>query len=90
MQVSRRIVDLLSHVSLKMYEDAARHILDALVLQENDASREEGVSGLSNSTLWDTLKSTCMFLHRQDLATLCDAKDLAGKSTIYIFVVAFA
>jgi len=74
----------ISYLNLRMYEDAARHILDALVLQENDASREEGASGLSNSTLWDTLKSTCMFLHRQDLATLCEAKDLAGfRSQFY-------
>ena len=72
-----------------MFEDAARHILDAIVLQENDALRDDGASGIPNSTLWDTLKSTCIFLQRQDLVALCEAKDLAGEHTIYVCVVAF-
>jgi hypothetical protein len=73
-----------------LFDDAARHILDALVLQENDPLRDAGRTGPSNSTLWDTLKSICLYLQRPDLVPLCDAKDLGGKHTIYIlFLKAF-
>ncbi|KAF9520302.1 hypothetical protein BS47DRAFT_1335904 [Hydnum rufescens UP504] len=68
----------ISYVNLRSFDDAARHILDALVLQENDPLRDAGRSGPSSSTLWDTLKSICLYLQRPDLVPLCDAKDLGA------------
>ncbi|KAG6920305.1 hypothetical protein DXG01_005074 [Tephrocybe rancida] len=62
------------------YEEAAQHILDALVLQDNDGIRDAaGLNekrGVMSTALWDSLKTTCMHMQRIDLATLCDRRDL--------------
>ncbi|KAG8837915.1 hypothetical protein FRC18_007258 [Serendipita sp. 400] len=46
----------ISCMSLHRNEDAAGHILDALVLQENDAMQSDS-RGITSSTLWETLRS---------------------------------
>ncbi|CAA7261694.1 unnamed protein product [Cyclocybe aegerita] len=72
----------ISCINLRRYEEAAQHILDALVLQDNDGlgddvSLNEKRADISTA-LWDTLKTTCLHMQRADLATLCDLKDLEG------------
>lgn len=64
-----------------MFHEAAQHILDALVLQDIDASSDANAhdaSGISSSSLWDSLRTTCMHLQRNDLVTLCEKKDLTS------------
>ena len=73
--------------NLRRYEEAAQHILDALVLQDSDGVRDP--SGLveqpaiTSSALWDSLKTTCMHMQRADLAALCDRQDLEGMFLIW-------
>ncbi|KAF8839469.1 TPR-like protein [Paxillus ammoniavirescens] len=72
----------ISCINLRRYEEAASHILDALVLQDSDGVADEtGMNdkrGVTSSTLWDSLKTTCLHLQRVDLASLCDSRDLDG------------
>ncbi|KAF8639560.1 hypothetical protein AX17_001462 [Amanita inopinata Kibby_2008] len=69
----------ISCINLRRYEEAAQHILDALVLQENDGSAgAHEKRGVTSSALWDSLKTTCLHMQRIDLATLCDKKDVEG------------
>ncbi|KIJ67979.1 hypothetical protein HYDPIDRAFT_83728 [Hydnomerulius pinastri MD-312] len=74
----------ISCINLRRYEEAASHILDALVLQDSDGIADEtGMNdkrGVTSSTLWDSLKTTCLHLQRVDLASLCDHRDLDGRS----------
>lgn len=64
------------------YEQATSHILDALVLQDSDGVKDgTGMNdgrGVTSSTLWDSLKTTCLHLQRADLASMCDRRDLDG------------
>ena len=57
-------------------------MLDALVLQDNDGVRGTTIlnekRGIVSSTLWDTLRTTCLHMLRPDLIALCDSKDLEG------------
>lgn len=72
----------ISCINLRRYEEAQSHILDALVLQDSDGVADDsGMNdkrGVTNSTLWDSLKTTCLHLQRSDLAALCDKRDLDG------------
>ncbi|KAG1862885.1 hypothetical protein C8R48DRAFT_603216 [Suillus tomentosus] len=72
----------ISCINLRRYEEAQSHILDALVLQDSDGVADDGgmndKRGVTNSTLWESLKTTCLHLHRPDLAALCDKRDLDG------------
>jgi peroxin-5 len=67
------------------YDEAAQHILDALVLQGQDAA--EGPQplqvsrGVTSAALWDSLKTTYLHLQRSDLASLCDERNLSGIRT---------
>ncbi|KAI6026335.1 hypothetical protein BKA83DRAFT_4241994 [Pisolithus microcarpus] len=66
------------------YEEAATHILDALVLQDSEGgdTLETGGAtnrrGVTSSALWNSLKTTCLHLQRVDLASMCDRRDLDG------------
>ncbi|THH32280.1 hypothetical protein EUX98_g1915 [Antrodiella citrinella] len=70
----------ISCVNLRRYEDAAHHILDALVLQDSDrvvsAADTSDKRGITSSVLWDSLKTCCTHMQRLDLATLCDRQNL--------------
>ncbi|RDB25292.1 Peroxisomal targeting signal receptor [Hypsizygus marmoreus] len=70
----------ISCINLRRYEEAAQHILDALVLQDNDGIKDSaGLNekrGVTSTALWDSLKTTCLHMQRVDLATICDRKDL--------------
>jgi peroxin-5 len=67
------------------YDEAAQHILDALVLQGQDVAEEPQTlpvsRGVSTSSLWDSLKTTYLHLQRSDLASLCDERNLTGIRT---------
>jgi len=71
----------ISCINLRRYEEAASHILDALVLQDSDGVADgtgmNETRGLTTSTLWDSLKTTCLNLRRADLAAMCDRRDLS-------------
>lgn len=81
----------ISCVNLRRYEEAATHILDALVLQDSeggDAVDEivEGSGnrrGVTSSALWDSLRTACLNLARADLASMCDRRDLDGFRNIF-------
>lgn len=64
------------------YDEAAQHIVDALVLQDNDDVRGTTTlnekRGIVSSALWDTLRTTCLHMLRPELITLCDSRDLEG------------
>lgn len=64
------------------FDEAAQHILDALVLQDGDSVHDpdgnEDKRGVTSSALWDSLKTCCLHIQRLDLATLCDRRDLDG------------
>ncbi|KAI0358408.1 TPR-like protein [Trametes cingulata] len=70
----------ISCINLRRYDEAAQHILDALVLQDGDSVRDPGGNddkrGVTSSALWESLKTCCLHMQRLDLATLCDRRDL--------------
>ncbi|KAG8967170.1 hypothetical protein FRC03_010543 [Tulasnella sp. 419] len=84
----------ISCINLRRFEEAASHILDALVLQESESTDEGQDSvgsahpsqrGVEPSALWDCLKTTCLQMQRHDLASLCDSKDLTRfRNEFYI------
>ncbi|KAG8943865.1 hypothetical protein FRC00_010924, partial [Tulasnella sp. 408] len=70
-------------INLKRYDEAASHLLDALVLQESDAIEDApgeapGSRGVTSSALWDTLQTTSNHLRRSDLVKYCETRDLDG------------
>lgn len=65
-----------THSGFQRYQEAAEHILDALVLQENDGLER----GVTSSALWETLRNVCLNLHRHDLANICNRRDLNSES----------
>ena len=71
---------------LQWYDEAAVHILDALVLQENDASDGSDTRGITSSALWECLRTTCLQLQRPELASLCDSHDLEGMPISLMFL----
>ncbi|KAI0706847.1 TPR-like protein [Cerioporus squamosus] len=70
----------ISCTNLRRYDEAAQHILDALILQAGDSVHDpSGVDdnrGVTSHALWDSLKTCCLHMQRLDLATLCDQRDL--------------
>ncbi|CDO70590.1 hypothetical protein BN946_scf184656.g4 [Trametes cinnabarina] len=73
----------ISCINLRRYDEAAQHILDALVLQDSDSVHDPEANdkrGVTSSALWDSLKTCCLHMQRLDLATLCDRRDLEGHT----------
>ncbi|KAH8093943.1 TPR-like protein [Cristinia sonorae] len=71
----------ISCINLRRYEDAAQHILNALILQDSDGVVSSGgdspdKGGITSSVLWESLKTCCTHMQRIDLATLCDRREL--------------
>lgn len=81
----------ISCINLRHYDEAATHMLDALVLQDSEVSDAAGdVDGegtnkcsVTSSALWNSLRSTCLHLQRADLASLCDRQDLNGFRAVF-------
>jgi len=77
----------ISCINLRRYEEAAQHILDALVLQDSDSVYDqtgaESKRGITSSALWESLKTTCTHMQRLDLATLCERQDLEAFRTAF-------
>jgi peroxin-5 len=64
---------------LQRYEEAAQHILDALLLQDSESTMDTtNDKGVGSNALWDSLKTTCLNMQRADLTMLCDLKDIDG------------
>ncbi|KAG9010417.1 hypothetical protein FRB93_004257 [Tulasnella sp. JGI-2019a] len=69
----------ISCINLHKYEEAASHVLDALILQETEGTQSNASSrGVTSSALWDALRTTAVHLERPDLAALCEKKDLSA------------
>jgi len=67
----------ISCINLHRYEEAARHILDALTLQSSDATGDPR-GGVTSDALWNSLESVCGRMGRQDLMGACERRDLDG------------
>lgn len=50
-------------------------------MQDSDGSVQgtDDSRGITSSTLWDSLRATCLHLQRSDLATLCERRDIEGE-----------
>lgn len=70
-------------VLVQKYEEAINNILDALLLQDSDGVHQgpnmPGEKGVTSQALWESLKLSCMHMHRMDLSAFCDQQDLHGK-----------
>jgi len=60
------------------YEEAGRHILDALTLQNSDAVGDPR-GGVTSDALWDSLESVCGKMGRADLMGACSQRDLDSE-----------
>jgi len=67
----------ISYINLHRYEEAARHILDALTLQNSDAV-DDLRGGVTSDALWNCLESVCGKIGRLDLIGACEQRDLDG------------
>jgi len=65
----------ISCINLHRYEEAGRHILDALTLQNSDAVGDPR-GGVTSDALWDSLESVCGKMGRVDLMGACSERDL--------------
>ena len=63
---------------IQRYEEAARHILDALTLQSSDAVGDPR-GGVASDALWNSLESVCSRMGRPDLIGACEHRDLDGR-----------
>ncbi|KAG8710832.1 hypothetical protein FRC08_016663 [Ceratobasidium sp. 394] len=64
----------ISCVNLRRHDEAAQHLVDALVLQDSEGVNSD--RGVTSDSLWDTLRSTCLSLQRLDLAAICESRDI--------------
>ncbi|KAG8747850.1 hypothetical protein FRC10_011296 [Ceratobasidium sp. 414] len=64
----------ISCVNLRRYDEAAQHLVDALVLQDSEGVNSD--RGVTSDSLWDTLRSTCLSLQRLDMAAICETRDI--------------
>ncbi|QRV94194.1 peroxisomal targeting signal 1 receptor [Ceratobasidium sp. AG-Ba] len=64
----------ISCINLRRYDEAAQHLVDALVLQDSEGLNSD--RGVTSDSLWDTLRSTCLSLQRLDLASICESRDI--------------
>ncbi|KZV86215.1 TPR-like protein [Exidia glandulosa HHB12029] len=68
-------------INMGRLEDGARHLLDALALQETDGTRHDALgepAAVTSGQMWDLLKSCVIRMNRMDLASFCDKHDLEG------------
>jgi len=63
------------------YEEAGRHVLDALTLQNSDAVGDPR-GGVTSDALWDSLESVCGKMGRADLMGACSQRDLDSESEV--------
>jgi len=67
----------ISCINLHRYEEAGRHILDALTLQNSDAVGDPR-GGVTSDALWNSLENVCGRMERRDLMGACERRDLDG------------
>lgn len=70
---------------VQRYEEAGRHILDALTLQNSDAVGDPR-GGVTSGALWDSLESVCAKMGRLDLMGTCSERDLDGEYLLVGFL----
>ena len=75
--ISDRIPDV------QRYEEAARHILDALTLQNSDAVGDPR-GGVTSDALWNCLESVCGKIGRPDLISACEQRDLDSEYYLHV------
>jgi hypothetical protein len=63
---------------IQRHEEAGRHILDALTLQNSDVVGDPR-GGVTSDALWNSLKSACGRMGRLDLTDACEQRDLDSK-----------
>lgn len=68
-------------MDFQRYREAAEFILDALVMQESDASvhAADDKRGITSDALWDSLRASMLHLQELDLAMVCDKQDIDGS-----------
>lgn len=74
---------------VQRYEEAARHILDALTLQNSDAAGDPR-GGVTSDALWNCLESVCGKIGRLDLIGACEQRDLDGEYQRVAFLPRFS
>ncbi|KAL7420671.1 hypothetical protein Q5752_004622 [Cryptotrichosporon argae] len=74
----------IAHTSLGQHATAAQCVLDALRLQQADASEgyvagseDRRTKGVTSESLWSSLRSSCLQLDRTDLVLLTNKRELA-------------
>ncbi|KAF9653810.1 TPR-like protein [Thelephora ganbajun] len=75
----------ISCVNLHRYEEAGRHILDALTLQNSDAAGDPR-GGVTSDALWNCLESVCDKMGWLDLTGACERRDLDSEYPRMAFV----
>ncbi|KAH7108490.1 TPR-like protein [Auriculariales sp. MPI-PUGE-AT-0066] len=66
-------------VNMSRLEDGARHLLNALSLQETESGYGSGDgTAVTSGQMWDLLRSCVMRMRRMDLAACCERHDLEG------------
>ena len=72
---------------MKRYEEAAQHILDALVLQDSESASDslDDRRGVTSVSLWESLRNACTRMQRADLGAICAQRDLNGWCFVEIF-----
>ncbi|RXW22970.1 hypothetical protein EST38_g2873 [Candolleomyces aberdarensis] len=77
----------ISCMNLRRYDEAAQHILDALMLQDSDATSNQALPGdkqhVISNALWESLKTACLHMQRSDLADMCNSRDLEGFRKLF-------
>ncbi|KAJ2916806.1 hypothetical protein MD484_g3607, partial [Candolleomyces efflorescens] len=74
----------ISCMNLRRYDEAAQHILDALMLQDSDATAMPGdKQHVISNALWESLKTACLHMQRSDLAGMCSSRDLEGFRKLF-------
>lgn len=70
---------------MQRYEEAGRHILDALTLQNSDAVGDHR-GGVTSDALWNSLESACGRMGRLDMVGACERRDLDSKHLLVEFL----
>ncbi|KAI0028610.1 hypothetical protein K488DRAFT_89580 [Vararia minispora EC-137] len=76
----------ISCINLSRYDEAAQHILDALVLQDSDTVQGQDSRGVTTASLWDSLRVTCLHMQRTDLISFCNNRDLEGGILVMEYI----
>lgn len=74
---------------VQRYEEAARHVLDALTLQNSDAMGDPR-GGVTSDALWNCLESVCGKIGRLDIIRACGLRDIDSEYLCVAFLLRFS